>query len=546
MADADGPTSAVERHRKSGTPVNAGPTSQRSSWLLALLLVASSSAVLSSFDPRLRHWFLIPVTLCGALIGVDAVDWVRRRRDIFDPQAFLGLMGVHFFYLAPILHVMLDHWPKYLVDAPDWPDALGSMAMLNTVGLLVYRLILARQEPAPAVPRPAANLNLRHFYIFGLLAAAVSVTAFLGELAMFGGPAGYLDAVTANLQRTELKGLGWLLILAEAFPMILFVLAVVRWKASLVKRPALVILLLVGLALLQFTAGGLRGSRSNTMWPVLMGLILIHLLVVRISRKAFLAYLLLVGAFVYVYGLYKTAGPEIVDIARGDRTVEEVSSDTGRDLPTMLLGDFGRADIQALLLDRQNRGDGELAYGITYVGDVSTLIPSRLLPDRPTDKAAAATDLVLGPGTSATGVRLSRVYGIAGEAIINFGAVGGVASFVVLGLAIRAYRRFYRRALEGRNLVPKLLAPLLWQFTLLPTADLDNTVWFMLKFVAPVAVVVWLALQHRSESHLAPGDAGWPGGPGSGGRHRHGRADRPPVRGADQSVRGPVPVEGAA
>jgi len=62
----------------------------RSNLVLASLLVTTVSATLAIVDPRLRHWFMLPVTACGALIAVDAVGWLRRQLDIFDPQAILS------------------------------------------------------------------------------------------------------------------------------------------------------------------------------------------------------------------------------------------------------------------------------------------------------------------------------------------------------------------------------------------------------------------------------------------------------------------------
>lgn len=47
------------------------------------------------------HWFVIPVSLCGILIGCDAADWIRGRLDIFDPVGIIGLLGVLFFFCTP-------------------------------------------------------------------------------------------------------------------------------------------------------------------------------------------------------------------------------------------------------------------------------------------------------------------------------------------------------------------------------------------------------------------------------------------------------------
>src|SRR5258708_24048940 len=76
---------------------------------------------------RTAHWFLVPVLLCGVLIGIDAVDWFRGRLDIFDPAGIIGLLGVHFFFLAPLLHVTWDSWMRYINPPPDWRGWLGGL-----------------------------------------------------------------------------------------------------------------------------------------------------------------------------------------------------------------------------------------------------------------------------------------------------------------------------------------------------------------------------------------------------------------------------------
>ncbi|MGR6318415.1 hypothetical protein Q2K19_00725 [Micromonospora soli] len=492
----DGPLLSADGNRASDRTPGPEPGSLVADYVVSAVVLTSASATLILIDPRLRHWFLVPVTIAGALIAVDVVRWLRRALDTFHPQGILALLGVHFFYLAPILHVMLDRWPTLEPGTSDWRSALGAMALVNVVGLFLYRFVLSFRDRSPDPRRPVRQLDTRNFYPLGLLAVALSMAAFAVLCARFGGISAYLTLVAEDVERDQLAGLGWLLLLAEAFPMLAFALAAVRWRAALAKRPGALVMLVVLLAIVQFTVGGLRGSRSNTVYPILMSLVLVHLLIVRISRRSLLVISLATGAFLYAYGIYKDAGTEVLDVARGSRSVQELSADTGRDLPTLLLGDFGRADIQALILDRQLHGQGEPALGITYLGDVSILVPNALLPHPPRDKVAVGTDVMYGPGRFESGNPSSRVYGLAGEAVLNFGPLGGVASFAVLGLVIRLLRRLYRRAAAEPALPAKLLVPLLSVPAFLAN-DLDNNTWFLVKYAAPLAIVTWLSLQKR-------------------------------------------------
>ncbi|WP_329108996.1 hypothetical protein OG792_10030 [Micromonospora sp. NBC_01699] len=483
------------RNRPTGRGRRSGRTGPDTvNWALAGGLVSAVSLLLAILDARLHHWFLLPVTACGVLIALDVVGWFRRQFDIFDPQALLGLLGLHFFYLAPILHVTLDHWALFVSPPQEWRDALGAMAILNLIGLLIYRWLLSY----PVRGRHTAwrvRLNVSRFYLVGSLAVAAGVLAFGFEIVVFGGLSGFLAVMTQD--REALTGMGWLLMLAESFPLIAFALVLVRWREALARRRSLVVWLLVSLAAVQFLVGGLRGSRSNTVWPMLLALILVHLIVFTISRKALLVCGLIFVLFMYLYGLYKSAGVEVVDVVRGDRSIEQISSETGRDLPKVLLNDLARADMQAVLLERKRHGEGDLGYGVTYLGAVTLLAPGWLLPERPTTKLVIGTEVLLGPGSydRETGQWATRIYGIAGEAMLNFGPVGAVASFVPLGLLVRWSRRFYRRARDQPDLVPKLLAPALGVATVLVlSSDLDNIVVFLLGRFIPLATITLLAL----------------------------------------------------
>ncbi|MDQ7905747.1 hypothetical protein RB614_14605 [Phytohabitans sp. ZYX-F-186] len=457
---------------------------------LSATVVPAASLVLAVVDPRLGHWFLVPVTVCGVLVGVDVVDWLRRRRDVLDPQALVGLLGLHFFYLAPILHVLCDYWMRESFPAGDWRDALGAMALLNAAGLAVYRAVLAVR---PRRGTRAMLLRQGTFYAAGLAAVAVGVGAFAVEVALLGGWQGFVSTMTGN--RADLEGLGWVLIVAESFPLVAFALVTFRWREVLARHPALVPLLLLVFAAAQFVVSGARGSRNNTVWPVLAGLILVHYLVRQVRRRTLVGFALVFVTFMYAYGLYKGAGTQVLDIARGQRTVAEISDRTGRDLPTMLLGDLARADVQALVLERIRTGQAAPAMGATYLTAPAFAVPQWLAPDPPPGKVEAGTDAIFGSGAYEAGLRSSRVYGITGEAVLNFGPLGGLLSFALFGLVVRAARRFCTAARSSPDLARRLLAPSVTVIAISALSwDADNLVWFCLKHVMPLAAVVLVAV----------------------------------------------------
>jgi hypothetical protein len=484
---------------------------RQESWALGVTAVGMTTVLLVLLVPALRHWFVLPVAACGTLVAPDAVDWARRRLDTFDLQAVIGVVGLHFFFLTPLLHVTLDSWPRYLVPPADWRHALGQMALLNLLGLTLYRFVLARPAAGRrgGAARAPARTDPARLQLAGALCAASSVVAFCWLVRQLGGVGGYLGTVADS--REELVGMGTALLAAGQFPLLAFAVVVVRWRVYLRAHPAVTMALVAALAVAQLVAGGLGGSRSHTVWPVMAGICMCHLAVARVRRRVLVAAFAVAVAFMYLYGLYKSAGSAVLDVLSGATTASELSAQTGRDLELLLLADLGRADIQALTLDRQREGAAAVGHGVTYVGDLAFLVPDRILPDPPADKVELGTDMLFGSGAYASGLRSTHIFGLAGEGILNFGSAGAVMAFVALGLFVRSAGGLYRRAAGGRAgpggtgggdggdgddgaVGGRLLA------ATLPTAavlvlgsDLGNLAWFAANHVAVLAAVVFLA-----------------------------------------------------
>ncbi|MEU4792269.1 hypothetical protein AB0F95_21425 [Micromonospora tulbaghiae] len=454
---------------------------------------------MAAVDNRLWHWYLIPVTLCGILIAPDVVACAAKRLDLFDPQALVGLFGFHFFYLAPILHVLMDYWAPEIPPLPDWRSGLGAMAALNVFGLTAYRICVGLPNGGRVRRHMVWSLNVRRFARLGWLAFVIGLIGFAAILVRFGGPVAYLD--TAADDRLGFAGQGWLLLIGESFPFIGFVVVAIRYRGKLASRPNLLTAVFLAFAAAQFLAGGLRGSRSNTIWPLLVGLVVVHLVVRPIARRTLVPMAVAFMAFMYVYGVYKSTGSEIVRAGSDGRSVVELGDETGRTLPALLLGDLGRADIQAVVLERQQAATAPLGYGLSYLASVKFLVPDTLHPEWLRDKSQLGTDMVYGEGTYASVRQSSRIYGLGGEALLNFGPAGVIVSYAVFGFAVRAARRRYALALTRTDLGAAVFSAIGGVSVILALgSDLGNVWWFMVKTGAPLAILVVLARTSRSSA----------------------------------------------
>ncbi|MCI0461837.1 MAG: hypothetical protein L0Z62_33215 [Gemmataceae bacterium] len=482
-------------------PALPRPAVPGSSFVFAGCICLGTLTLLLPSSPALLHWFVLPVLLCGILVVADAVEWARGRLDRFDPRGLIGLLGFHFFFLAPLLHAAWDHYLIEVTPAPEWREWLGAMAALNALGLLIYRACLAALPPkSEPAPRTVWVLNERRF--FGLLAVAMPATAALQFYiySQFGGIAGYIETATSLSVRNTMPGMGPLFMLSESFP-ILAMMGYAVWARSRPRAqswPVLFMVLAVFFVLVMFF-GGLRSNRSNTVWNLFWAVGIIHFCIRPVPMKVIGAGLVFLVLFMYAYGLYKSAGLGTVDVLADSEAREAVASKSRRTLDIVLLDDFGRSDVQAYLLYRWTLPDNNyrLALGRTYVAALGILVPRGLWPDRPPNVAMEGTEAQHGVGTyTPESAESSRVYGLAGEAMLNFGPVGVPLAFLPWALGVVYVRRRLGAwsAGDARLLLYPLLIVLAFSMVF---QDVENQLFFIFKYGAVPFLVIWLAVGVR-------------------------------------------------
>jgi hypothetical protein len=196
----------------------------------------------------------------------------------------------------------------------------------------------------------------------------------------------------------------------------------------------------------------------------------------------------------YVYGFYKAAGVDGLIAFQDPLQRSQIEQISDRSLPEVILGDLGRADVQAFLLYRSTTPSSayNLAWGRSYLGDLALLIPRQVWADRPPTKVRYGTDALYGNGAFAPGVlEASNVYGLAGEAMLNFGPAGAPICFLALGALVAAMR--WLRARLDPDDVRVLLVPIGVCFCLVVLIlDLDNDLFFLFKYIAVPLLVLAL------------------------------------------------------
>lgn len=477
-----------------------GGAPRRRSWLISVGGIAAISLTLLVVRTDLRVDFVLVTALGGILIAPDAIDWARGRLGMFDPVGLIGVYGVYYFFMAPLMTVLLDYNPYYVPHIDDKQQSLAMVGLLHVVGLMVYRAGLACCPVT--VVKPVQPVHQSYLTRRLLQISVVSVLAYLLLIAIFAGPVAYYQMLLSQGQAqnaTPLSGLGPLVTVAAMFPLTCFIALVIAKRDLLRSRFLLTVIALVGFAVVLFLVDGFRGSRGSLVWPLVTAVGAVHYLIRPIRRVAVLVLIPAFLVFMLGYGLFKSAGVDGLSRVGGGESFTTVAEGSGRSVGTLLLGDFSRTTTQALVMQSIERGFAHpWAMGTTYVGDVLTFLPGELPIDIET-KVHAGTETVYGTGSYDLGLRSTLIYGMVGEGVLNFGLLGGaVLPFVALVVLVRwALRAKLRWEVFGDVASATYAGGFAVSAMYFLFNDLDNYTNFMLSFILPTMLAVFLARRSR-------------------------------------------------
>lgn len=443
---------------------------------------------------ELIHFFIIPTFFSGIIIGLDLIDWLRGRLDVFDPVGFLGLFGYHFFFIAPLLQIYWNYGMSYVNEPEDWKVWLLWLSTINFIGLIIYRLLrgaILKIKPNKKEinffwklnPKRLLTVSIPLLFLMFLLQTYIYFS--------YGGITGYVDTYTSRDGGFE--GMGFLFMVAESFPIIFLIVFIHFFQKSKYKNSILImIIIFIIFFVLKLYFGGLRGSRSNTLWGIIWAVGLIHFFIKPIKKKVIIIGVIFMMGFIFFYGVYKGAGDDVIDVITSDKSFEAVTEETGRGIDTVLLGDLARTNTQAFILYRliEHSDNYKLALGRSYIGDLSILIPKRVYPTRPPTKVKEGTEIIRGEGSyNPNGYISSRIYGLTGEFMLNFGYIFAPLVFIIWTYLVTKVRKSLY-TLQHKDARLYLYPFLVVVCFLLLVQDLDNLVFSIVKnFLIPLLIV---------------------------------------------------------
>lgn len=503
MADAlVNPAAAIRAQARARA--TAAPPSPIENYAVSTVLCLLMATLFVTLGPGARHWFIVPTTLAGILAGSDVIVWLRRRCDAFDPKALAGLVLFQTAFLAPMVHMALEAHDPQFASIGDWGRWFGILGLFHILGICCYK---AAQAYTFRYVRPAQTcwmidpgrftpLILGAIGISGIFAAIV--------LARFGGLAKEAEGVSIGV----LPQLSWILMFSDPFPF----LVMMGVTAFLARNPrprtlAFVLTLLAAFLVAQFLLLGLRGSRSSIIFGLFMATLIVHYRLRRIPVPIVLVALGFIFVGGYFYKFYKRAGTVGAQTAlAGQEERERLERATGINPLGVLLGDLARANVQAFALFRifEFPERYELRWGRTYLSAATVIIPRAIWKDKPLVRGAALTDLFYGEGTYAGGtIRSSRILGLLGEAILNFGALGIPVMFIAYGLFTGWYRKklLSFASIDGRFFIIPMIT---LAVTITPFSDSDLIAFGFLKNGAVPILVVLLSTTRVPRAALTP------------------------------------------
>jgi hypothetical protein len=422
-------------------------------FLALLVSVFIGIFLVFTFDVNVVSLYFLFGWISSSILLKDVFQSLRGGVDIFDPSVFIGGVGVFILFISPVSQVAWDFWP-FLPSMGNDLFWVNVWAGLNCVGVIIY----SWSKNIPVNLKRSKNND----YLWSIsekkfprVAASFLFFCFVTQVYVyisFGGISGFINAFTIRQEDgiengDPFSGLGMLMLIAESFKFIFAVVVIyyVRKSGRYRSDKAFIIIMLLLLTVFIFF-GGLRGSRSSTLFPLFFAAGMYHFWIRPINGK--LIALGVVGVLIFStsYYWYKVAGMQGVDAIFDSSLRTDFHSDRQDAMQYLIVRDLGRMDFQSLALKRIYDDDFPLSLGRTYLFSPFSSIPKALIPYKPDQITKEKTELIYGEGSydSTSSRQTTLVLGQAGEMLVNFGWFGVLFFYFVLGRWVAWVRSLFR------------------------------------------------------------------------------------------------------
>lgn len=355
------------------------------------------------------------VLLTYFLIG----RYIIEEKKIFTIQFFYIAF---YFSLAPFLHFYNDFYAADLFFN-DFNSALFDLNLINSLGLIFAFLGFILFSKVK-FKKNNISININYNLVY-----KISFTYFILALIYFI----YLS-FTTNIfyveAKAELESSLFEYMILESTS-IIFAWGLISYIKFHNKKKFIPYFILFLIVTILFA--GLRGSRVTIIFNIVNFLLLYSYLIRAINWKSFFPLLIVGFIFNSVYSNYKYAGIEGVKnyFLTGEKS-SYISSKENENLH-FLLGDLGRSDVQAKIIENINYNQYQPSYmPETYIKGLTSMLPDKMTIQSFESKRILGTEALYGfKGND--DYSSSRIYGLLGEGLINFGFFAIPFIFFVYG-----------------------------------------------------------------------------------------------------------------
>jgi hypothetical protein len=333
--------------------------------------------------------------ISGILLLLDISFIAKRDKWIINPFFYVDIYLFFTVVIAPIFQFHFyttDSWFEYLTDIPsDWTPYANILSALYLVGIMIWLVVKDYLNKKRSNEKSLNHIwhipshRTKYIYILLFISFVLQTYTYI----FLGGITGYMQTYSEG----GFSGYGFLFVFSEIFPLLLILLYFIKAKESAYfHKWSVIYLFLAVLFFICLYFGGLRGSRSNTLWTLVHAILLIHLCIRKFPKTQLLVICALCFSFLYIGKIYKnTRGQIFTDknytITEGAESVKGVN---------IIGGDFSRYSFQTYLIYKYKKSDYYTPkLGSTYLGDVLKYIPFYEIKN-PIDKTAALSEFLFG------------------------------------------------------------------------------------------------------------------------------------------------------
>lgn len=346
---------------------------------------------------------------------------------------------IFFFIITTLLHFKLNYYIDIHIIDP--ANSLINLNIINSIGLLLTTLgyVITKQlaKPSKFVYKVDYNKIRKRSYLF--IGMGVLLTTYL-----------YLFQLGSIIKSSEVSDEGksiFLYMFIENLPLLMG-WAYISYYLQRELRPSKLsfYIMLFIIVLASLIVSGTRGSRISILLQISTYLILYGSVFRKIKFKNILIATIIAFVFNNFFSVYKYGGIEAFNEYLSTGYKPEYISNY-QDNRKVILHDLGRSDVQAFIYDRVLEKEYTPPYfPHSYLYALNNIIPNSLQPSIQlySKESLGYSAQYYHPLTKE--LKSTRIYGVNGEAILNFGFAGLGLSFVLFGFIIYSSLHIAQRA----------------------------------------------------------------------------------------------------